>query len=280
MRLSAGQLHYTENMERKHFDFSVFAVAIIIIAILFSACGISNSIDPSDNTTNPNENTTKSENISDKTSTEPDDAPEVKFSRYDCFVAPDPKDFPTLVEDYGSYDCVPGYLYFKKEVYGEIKLLLAKKAKRIPYHNLSETIDKVFIVTEDDEIVSINKQDGSYKTIYKAQYGTIDLASLISWHNKYMYYTDGDYIIRIDPSNGKSLVYTHSDNGITTISQSDDYGKVEGYFYCETCCDNKDGLVWTDNDYNCYWYHPETGENEKFDDMDDLYWRTDDEPED
>ena len=257
-------------MKKEAFDLSAFAITLMIIAILLSACGVGNSI-------GPNESTTVPESTIDETST--DD--EIEFSSYDCFVAPDPEDLPELVEYYDSYDCVAGYLYFNKDVYGEIKLLLAKKAKQqIPIHNLSETKDKVFIVTEDDEIVSVNKQDGSYKTIYKAQYGSIDLTSSNCWRDKFLYYTDGDYIIRIDSSTDESKVYTHSDNGITILSSSDDFGKVEGYFYCETCCDNRDGLIWTDNDYNCYWYHPETGENEKFDDMDDLYWKTDDEPTD
>lgn len=278
-------------MKKKSFDFSAFAIAIIIIAILFSACGVANSVDPTEGTTKPvtsnsttkpvtSEGTTAPENTTDKATTNPDDTTKVKFSRYDCFVALDPKEYASLVEAYGSYDCEPGYLYFHKKVYGEIKLLLAKKAKKISIDSFSETKDKVYIVTEEDEILSVNKQDGSYKTIYKAKYGSIDLTSSLDWHNKYIYYTDGDYIIRIDPSNEESKVYTHSNNGITMISACDCFGKDEDHFYCETCCDNRDGLIWLDNDNNCYWYHPETGKNEKFDSMEDLYWRTDDEPAD
>lgn len=256
-------------MERKHFDFSAFAVAIIIIAILFSACSIGNRDLTNENTSEPSnivdENTTGSENVASEIYTNPHDIPGSFFDIWDCFIASDPEEDPVSVEIFDSYDCTPGYVYFAKELYGEIKPLFEKKCKP---EFLAELIDKIYVITEDNEVVKITKEDEKNETIYKSQYGTIDSMHFDRAISRYMYFSDGDYIIRLDPKNDQCTVVTHSDNGIRDIRGSGgSYDKV-GAFYCEKC--NEEYVVWEDTDGNTYWYHPETDINEKIN-YDDLY---------
>ena len=46
----------------------------------------------------------------------------------------------------------------------------------------------------------------------------------------------------------------------------------EGFFYCDKCGGGNECFVWNDEDYNYYWYHPETGLSEKLNSLDDVRW--------
>ncbi|MCH5316582.1 MAG: hypothetical protein J1E05_01280 [Eubacterium sp.] len=246
-------------MEKKHFTYSVLAITIIIIAILFSACSIGKNADPNENTTNSesisNENTTEASNTTSENTTS-------RFTTRDCFVA---QDDPIVIEYLESYDCTPGYVYFKKAVYGETKQLFEKKAKLM---DIAELVSKVYVVTEDNEVVKVNKEDGTYETVYKARYGSINQISYDASNSKYILFDDGDYIIKLNPNNEEYSIATHSNNGISVIyGCSGDFD--ERGFYCKDC--NEEFVVWEDADHNTYWYHPEKDENEEID-WSELYF--------
>lgn len=236
-------------MKKKSLNFSVFAVIIIVFAILFTACSIG-SDDPNINTTEPNTITETGEN------TDSNNTDTVKFSTRDCFVA---QDDPIVIEYLESYDCVPCYVYFKKNVFGEIKQLFDKKSKLF---DIAETVSKVYVVTEDNEFVRVNKKDGTYETVYKPQYGSIDQISYVASNSKYILFNDGDYIVKLNPNNEEYSIATHSDNGISVIyGCGGDFDKIG--FYCKDC--NEEYVVWEDVDGNTFWYHPEKDENEIID---------------
>lgn len=265
-------------MKKKSFDYSAFAVALVIIAILLSACGVGNDVDTNESITKPitsNSTTittepTTIEDVSDsESSTNHDDPATFQFTTHDCFVA---HDDPLVIEYLQSYDCTPGYVYFKKAVYGEIKQLFEKKSKLM---DIAELVSKVYVVTEDNEVVKVNKEDGTYKTVYKSQYGSINQISYYGLESKYLLFNDGDYIIKLNPSNDECSVAAHSNNGISVIyGCGGDFDEIG--FYCKDC--NEEFVVWEDVDYNTFWYHPEKDKNEKID-WNELYFGHPDENE-
>lgn len=254
-------------MNKKAFDFSAFAVALIIIAILFSACSSgSDPVDTGENNNDPEivEN--------DAASEEPVYNENVTFSHLDCFIADDPYVDPSFVESTESYDCIPGYIYFEKEVYGEVRLLYDNKKLRIPDFN--DVIDKMYVFTEDNEVVKINKADRSYETVYKAQYGDIYSFSYFDYDYTYMFFTDGDYVVRLNQKTEECKVITKLDEKVELwhgLIGGRDLFPRENFFYCDICGGGDECFVWNDEDYNFYWYHPETGVSEKVD-LDDLWW--------
>lgn len=248
-------------MKKKIFDFSVLAVSIIIIGILFSACSISKNIDPNVNTTDPesisSENSTKDDSVANENFTSTNTSG-IQFTVDDCFIA---SDDPYVIEYYESYDCTPGYVYFEKRVFGEIRPLFEKYLK---ITDIAELVNKIYVVTDDNEVVKVNKEDGSYETVYKPLHGSIDDLAYISEESKYVYFNDGAYIIKLNPSNEEYNIVTRSDYDIFRIyGGGGDFDK-SGDFYCEDC--NEEYVVWEDMDYNFYWYHPETEKIEK------VYW--------
>lgn len=252
-------------MNKKAFDFSAFAIALIIIAILFSACSSGGKpVDAGENNKDP-------EIVANGIdSNDPKYKENVSFDYYDCFVADDPYVDPRFVESTGSYDCIPGYIYFYKEVYGELRLLFDKKVK---YRNYNDVKDKIYVVTQDNELVKINKADRSYETVYKAQYGEITCFSSFDYDKTYMFLNDGKYIIRFNQKTEESKVITKLDKKL------DDNGLIAGrnffprddFYYCDKCGGSDECFVWNDVDYNYYWYHPHTGVNEKVD-PNRLWW--------
>lgn len=250
-------------MERKHFDFSVFAVAIIIIAILFSACSIEKNVDPNGGTTKPNENTdisttesTTNENVSNSENDNKDD--EV-YEYYQCFVVGE--------EEYAvKNNLTPGYLYFHEDWDSEIKLLLAKKMKI----DVADFKNSVYGITEDNEIIEVNKTDGSYKSVYTAKYGSIDYLSNVVCVNRYIYFNDGKYIVELDPITNECVEKIKCDKKIAAIYPGGDIMVVnELSIYCDICGPEGEYFLYTvgseDEGYESYWHHPETGKDELID---------------
>ena len=239
-------------MKKKVLHLSAFVV--ILMAILLSACSINSNKNTTDPNSTPSTSTTKPTNTV------------AAFGNWDCFVAPDPEESPDDVDYYESYDCTPGYLYFKKNVYGEVKPLFEKYLKT---EDFEEIKNKVYVITEDNEVVKINKEDCSYETVYNAQYGAIDIKVIGREEpdSKYLYFDDGDYIVRLTTSNEKCEIITHSDNGISNIygGGKGSFDDAEGCYFCDICGNGDEFFVWADNDDNYYWYHPETGTSEKVD---------------
>lgn len=254
-------------MKKINLYFFALFIFTVSLALMFSACNNSNYIDTNEsaNHTNSisNENSSAPDNISDTSITNPTNTVS-SFGNWSCFVAPDPEEDPDNVEYYESYDCTPGYLYFKKSVYGEVKPLFEKHLKT---EDFVEIKNKVYVITDDDELVRVNKEDCSYETIYKAQYGSIDIKVIGREEpdSKYLYFDDGNYIVRLNTSNEKCEIVTKSDNGISKIYGGGEgsFDDAEGCFFCNICGDSEEFFVWADKDENFYWYHPETGKNEK-----------------
>lgn len=211
--------------------------------LLFSAC--SNRNNP------PEESESNTETAAQK----------ISFTQWDTFIAPDPEIRPDDVEYYGSYNCVPGYIYFKKGVYGEIKPLLTKK---LMVQRHIELYDKVYAVTEDREVVSLNKLDGSCKTVYTLQHG---LCTDIDINTKedLLYFNDGAYIVQLNTGDETFKIVAQSNNGVSKLVGGGGYSKVENFYYCDICGGGSEFFIWQDKDKNTFWYHPETGENEEID---------------
>lgn len=252
-------------MKNKVLDFSAFAVALIIIAILFSACSSGKApVDAGENTDDPEIVVNE---IDEADNTYNQLAP---FEYYDCFIARDPYLYPDDLEWHDSYDCIPGYVYFEKEVYGRVRLLFDKKLKLQFYEDVK---DKIYVVTEDNELVEINKADRSYETVYKAQYGDIDDFSF-DYDNTYMFLTDGDYIVRFNQKTKESKVITKIEKSRdrNDIIPGRNFFKRDHLFYCDKCFGTDECFIWRNSEYECYWYHPETGESEFIGDLDNIWW--------
>lgn len=253
-------------MKNKLFDFSAFAVALIIIAILFSACSIGG--DPVDT----NENNNDPEIIENKAdSSDPDYNKNVNFDYYDCFIAYDPYLDPDMIEWLEAYDCIPGYIYYEKEVYGEVRLLFDQKLK---FHDYNDVKDKLYVVTLNNELVKINKADQSYETVYKAKYGEIDDFSSFDYDKTYMFFNDGEYIIRFDKNTEECKVITKLDKELDMMDliAGRNFFPRGDFYYCDKCGGGDECFIWRNSDYECYWYHPETGESEFIGDLDNIWW--------
>ena len=253
-------------MNKKAFDFSAFAVALIIIAILFSACSNGNA------NADPNENKKDPDIVANDFDPVDIDNKNVSFDYWDCFIADDPYVDPSMVELCESYDCIPGYIYFEKEVYGEIRLLFDKKLQIPDYVDVK---DKIYVVTLDNEVVKINKADRSYETVYKAQYGEIYSFSYFDYDYTYMFFTDGDYVVRLNQKNEECKVIGKLNKEVELwhgLVGGREFFPREGFYYCDICGGGDECFVWNDEDYNYYWYHPETEESEFIGDIDNLHW--------
>lgn len=257
-------------MEKKTFRFSAFAAIIIIIGILFSACGIG-SDDPSQDTTETghitNENTIDYDEsssapiISENTSnSKNEEKVEEVYEYYQCFVAGEG-------EYYIENNLTPGYLYFHEDWDSEIKLLLAKKLKTM---NGAEFKNSIYVITGENEIIEVSKTDGSYKAIYTAKYGTIDYISSINCFNRYVYFNDGEHIVELDPINNECKEILKTDKKICVIKPGGDVlNTYDNGVYCDICGPDGEYFIYTvgseEEGYESYWHHPETGTNEQID---------------
>lgn len=258
-------------MKNKAFDGSVLAIALVIIGILFSACSIGNNVDSNEKSTTPNGNpdiiTTEPVRKKNINTSENDEENEFVYVYNQCFVAPYDEYSIELLE---TQNFTPGYLLIKEDwEKNEYKVLLAKKFKDM---DGAEFKNSVYVVTEENEIIEVSKTDGSYKTVYTAKHGSIDCISDIACLNRYVYFNDGNYIIELDPLTNECTEKLKSDKGIYDIYSGGDVFKLnDSSFYCDTCLERDDYFIWQDNDKNFYWHHPETGEDEPIEDINNLH---------
>ena len=190
------------------------------------------------------------------------------FEYSQCMVAPADE---YSIELLGTQDFTPGHLLIQEDWESEYELLLAKKIKKTDY--LAEFKSVVYAVTENNEIIEVSKTDGSYKTVYTAKHGSIDYISSVNCFYRYVYFSDGNYIIGLDPVTNECTEKLKSDKGIYRIFAGGDVIKLNDLsFYCDTCLEREDYFIWQDNENeNYYWHHPETGEDELIENMDYVH---------
>ena len=196
----------------------------------------------------------------------------------DCFIAPDPATNADMVEYFNSYDCEPGYIYFEEETFGRVALLLDKKCRDIAPHDWYQNEEYFWTVSEDNEIIKVNKREGTYTVlfaldapegeIYRFEYTTFP--DKVSEHGRLMYfaYTDGyrDHLIILerDTDNYETLSFHEGLQGFYTAGWQERM-KADGVddepYICEVCGYTGNYVIW-ENYYNeFFWYHPESGEN-------------------
>ena len=205
----------------------------------------------------------------------------------DCFIAPDPQTKADMVEYFNSYDCEPGYIYFEEETFGRVALLLDKKCKDLPPFNWYQNEEYFWTVTEDEEIIKVNKRTGEYEVLFALDvhdgepdeeirefkysiipYPKMNAGRVESGRVMYFEYTDGyrSYLLILDRDTDKYEILCPPD-GISNFYaagwQEDMKARgaaVEPYI-CDVCGYTGNYVIW-ENMYNEYfWYHPETGEN-------------------
>ena len=199
-----------------------------------------------------------------------------------CFVAPDPEKSPDLVEFFNSYDCEPGYVYFEEETFGRVALLLDKKCRDVAPHDWYQNEEYFWTVSEDNEIIKVNKREGTYKVlfaldapdgeIYRFECSTIpdknDPSQYEQGRLMYFAYTDGyrDHLIILerDTDNYETLIFHEGLQGFYTAGWQENMkamGVDDEPYICDVCGYTGNYVIW-ENSYNeFFWYHPETGEN-------------------
>ena len=206
----------------------------------------------------------------------------------DCFIAPDSEVNPFETEIYGSYDCVPGYIYFEKETFGQIALLLDKKCKQMTPHEWYQNDEYFWTVSVDNEVLKVNKRDGTSKALFAASdnensgiylfaysYVPINKDTEMCEFGRVMCfgYFDGyqDYIIILDRDTdnydivqceyGLVDFWPPGTQELMSQLQTKTMGYTEAYV-CEECGYTGNYVIWQNGYHEFFWYHPETGENE------------------
>lgn len=200
----------------------------------------------------------------------------------DCFIAPDPKTYPNLVEFFGSYNCEPGYIYFEKETFGRVALLLDKKCKDLPTHDWYQNEEYFWTVSEENEIIKVDKREGTYEVlftlgapdgeIYRFKYSGIpdkdDPEQYEQGRLMYFAYTDGYqyYIVILERDTDKYDIL-HCTYGLQNFYEAGWQEDMKAMdvsdepYICEVCGYTGNYVIW-ENMYNeFFWYHPESGEN-------------------
>ena len=193
----------------------------------------------------------------------------------DCFIAPDPETNPSAAEVYDSYDCTVGYVYYVDKVRPvERRLLVDKKFKAV---GIFQTNLVFYGITEENELLKVNKSDGSYEIVYTSQNGNItelNSSLLVTEKNgvylhekgRLLYIVDGKDIVIMETNTGKYEI-VHSDNGVVRTwwagYQEEIAAFHEDAYICGECGYNGNYVIWEDNESNFFWYHPETGEIEQ-----------------
>ena len=195
-----------------------------------------------------------------------------------CFIAPDPNTDPESVKFYDSYDCTPGYLYFNN---ARKQLLLDKKFKEAGYFQN----DQLFYgITEDNELIEVDKSSGQYETVYKSDDDVkeLDYSSLVILDDKgnetdmkgrLLYIRTDNSIVIIERETKEYSVISCPDgvSEIRTVGWQENEkinNKNDDVYICEECGYDGNYVIWRDNDGSWFWYHPETGENEPLKEMD------------
>ena len=226
-------------------------------ALILAGCG--GGI-PAQNSGQPDENDS-SETEAEKDTAEEAATLDDELTRleWECFVATpwaDPKFF-------AKHDLVDGYIYFQEDEDGDVELLLARKIKHIDFLQLA---NEMYVVSEEDELLKVNKRNGSYEVIYTAEFGSIDNLTY-NEEKTVLLFNDGNYIMWMNTTDGSYETLVVSDNGVSNIAPGDfatDVSDIfEGFYYCKDCGKNDKTIIWRDNDNKTYWYHSDTGENEE-----------------
>lgn len=190
--------------------------------------------------------------------------PEPEVNPAWCYIAPyeESEWFESLC---GKGEYVPGYIYYGKEKHGgngKLRVLLEKKFKDGDETNY-QTNTMIYAVSLEDEVVEVDKRYGSYRVLYTAQYGSVDILACSDRvgdeEARLVYVSDGDYIVQIDKETGEYTLPVHSDNGVSKIYCQGTWLDVET---CQYCVYDKDYIIWADSDENWFWYHPEVDKNE------------------
>ena len=203
----------------------------------------------------------------------------------ECFIAPDPEIDPYNVEFYKSFDCVPGYLYFKKDVFGEITLLLDKKFKELWMIGYFQDENTFWGISEDNELLKVSKIDGSYDVLYTPQYGEVsnfyqsdfvENKNGVGESGRFLYLMDGDYDIVILETSTDEYDIFHSDKKIVKywwagFQEDHIHNDFDDAYVCDICGYDGKYVIWEDIDGNYFWYHPETGENEPLARAEDVF---------
>lgn len=70
------------------------------------------------------------------------------------------------------------------------------------YETCYQTDTMMYAVSFEDEVVEVDKRDGSYRILYTAQYGSVDILTCSDRvgdeEARLVYVNDGDYIVQID----------------------------------------------------------------------------------
>lgn len=205
----------------------------------------------------------------------------------DCFIAPDPATHTDMVEYFNSYDCEPGYIYFEEETFGRVALLLDKKCKTFAPHEWYQNEEYFWTVTEDEEIIKVNKRTGDYEVLFvldvhegepdeeirefkysiipspKMNAGRVETGRVM-----YFEYTDGyrSYLLILDRDTDEYEILCPPDgiqNFYAAGWQEDMKARgaaVEPYI-CDVCGYTGNYVIWQNMYNEFFWYHPETGEN-------------------
>lgn len=163
----------------------------------------------------------------------------------------------------GEYE--PGYIYYELRDYGGRgkPLALLEKKFKDSSDAYYQTDTMMYAVSLEDEVVEVDKRDGSYRVLYTAQYGSVDILACSDRvgdeEARLVYVNDGDYIVQIDKNTEEYTLPVHSEGGISEIYCQGTWLHVAT---CRYCVYDKDYIVWADSDENWFWYHPEVDKNE------------------
>ena len=196
----------------------------------------------------------------------------------DCFVAPDPKANSELVEFFDSYDCEPGYVYFEKETFGRVALLLDKKCKSVAPHDWYQNEEYFWTVSEENEIIKVNKRESTYEVlfaldapdgdIYRFEHTTSADSSYKNGRLMYFAYTDGyhDHLVILERDTDKYEILRFNEGlkGFYPAGWQEsmkEMGVNDEPYICDVCGYTGNYVIWENNYNEFFWYHPETGEN-------------------
>ena len=197
----------------------------------------------------------------------------------DCFIAPEPKTDPSLVEFFKSQDCEPGYIYFEEETFGRVALLLDKKCKP---DNWYQTEEYFWAISEEEEIIKVNKREGTYEVLF-----ALDAPDGRIYRLNYSLLYDSDDHEQYEEGRLICFAYTDGYNGHLIILERDtdkyedlrfaeglkdfytagwqENAKTDGVsdepYICDICGYTGNYVIWENNYNEFFWYHPETGEN-------------------
>lgn len=141
--------------------------------------------------------------------------------------------------------CEVGYLYVQDMSTREISQVLTQ-----PVSEFCLDGEMLYCIVDDLFIVKTDCSGEQLNILYTAVYGSLDNLTIC---DGYLYFSDGDYIIKLDTNGGNTTILTQGEN-IALI-----YPIANSVF------------AWMDNDGNTYVYDVETNEEEVVDFEDLVY---------